>query len=63
MGAKLSVPDDSPIIPVKKLLGEVYRDIYGTLCGAPQKPTSGNGKINVPGDKEFWQEIEKKYVP
>jgi hypothetical protein len=37
--------------------------MYGTLCGAPQKPTSGSGKINVPGDKEFWQEIEKKYVP
>jgi hypothetical protein len=33
------------------------------LCGAPNKSTSVSGKINVPGDKEFWQEIEKKYVP
>jgi 2-methylisocitrate lyase-like PEP mutase family enzyme len=63
MGAKISVPDDSPTVPVKNLLVNVYRDMYTALCGTPDKPTSGSGKVHVQGDKEFWQEIEKKYVP
>jgi 2-methylisocitrate lyase-like PEP mutase family enzyme len=62
MGAKLSVPDDSPTIPVKNLLTDVYRDMYTMLYGAAKKAKSG-GNINMPGDKEFWQEIEKKYQP
>ena len=63
MGAKISVPDDSPTVPVKNLLVNVYRDMYTASCGTPDKPTSGSGKVHVQGDKEFWQEIEKKYVP
>jgi hypothetical protein len=63
MGAKISVPDDSPSVPVKNLLANVYRDMYTTLCGAPDKGTSGRDKANMPGDKEFWKEIENKYMP
>ena len=62
MGAKLSVPDDSPTIPVKNLLASVYRDMYAMLYGTAKKAKSG-GQTNMPGDKEFWQEIEKKYQP
>ncbi len=63
MGAKLSVPDDSPTIVVKKLLINEYREMYNTLCGTTDEGKTGRGKTNMPGDKEFWQEIEKKYVP
>jgi 2-methylisocitrate lyase-like PEP mutase family enzyme len=63
MGAKISVPDDSPTVPVKNLLANVYRDMYTTLCGAPDKGMSGRGQKNMPGDKEFWKEIENKYEP
>jgi len=63
MGAKISVPDDSPTVPVKNLLANVYREMYTTLCGAQDKWTSGRGKVNMPGDKEFWKEIENKYEP
>jgi hypothetical protein len=62
MGAKISVPDDSPTVPVKNLLVNVYRDMHTALCNAPDKGTSGSGKVNMPGDKEFWKEIENKYV-
>jgi 2-methylisocitrate lyase-like PEP mutase family enzyme len=61
MGAKISVPDDSPTVPVKNLLTNVYRDMYAALCGALGEKTSDGGQI--PGDKEFWKEIENKYVP
>jgi len=32
------------------------------LYGTAKKAKSG-GQTNMPGDKEFWQEIEKKYQP
>ena len=63
MGAKISVPDDSPTAPVKNLLVNIYRDMYTTLCGAPDKGASEFSKMNMPGDREFWKEIENKYVP
>jgi 2-methylisocitrate lyase-like PEP mutase family enzyme len=63
MGAKISVPDDSPTVPVKNLLVNVYRDMHTALCGTPDKGTSGSGKVNMLGDKEFWKKIENKYVP
>ena len=63
MGAKISVPDDSPTVPVKNMLVNVYRDMHTALCGTPDKGTSGSGKVNMLGDKEFWKKIENKYVP
>ena len=63
MGAKMSVPDDSPTVPVKNLLVNVYRNMHTALCGAPDNGTTSSSKVNMPGDKEFWKEIENKYVP
>ena len=63
MGAKLWVPPNSPMDAVKRALFDVYEEIYETGNYIPHQGTPIKDFSKKLRGKEFWLELENKYVP